>query len=895
MISKKIYNLILVFFIILNYSNANCSEQFQFEVTEVEILENGNLFKGLKRGSIKTEDGIIIDADNFVYNKISNIVNAEGNIKLEDKINNYIIFSDKLIYKKNKEIIITDGNSKAIDKENRVITARKFTYNKILNIINAEGNARLEDIDEDNVIFAENITYFKNDEIINTKGETRAKIKSKYNIKSKDVVYLPKLERLSSKKKTTLEDGNSQIYYLDQFDYSIEEEILKGKNILTITNFNLPNSDKFFFSEGIFNLQNKEFVAKDTKIDIHSEIFGVSDNEPRVYGVSSEGNENYTKIKKGSFTSCKRTDNCPAWSVKSELIEHDKEKKQITYKNAFLNIFDIPVFYFPKFFHPDPTVKRQSGLLRPVNNNSDILGSSLSIPYFKVISDSQDFTFTPTWFDNDILSLQNEYRQSFKNSELITDFGLVKGYQATTTKKRSSLSHFFARYDLNLKLDKFDTSKLLISTEQVSNDSYLKIFDPFITQSEVRPESFNTLNNQIKLTLDHEDYNFTSGFHAYEDLNKINSSDKYQYVLPYYNFNTIIEQNYFDGFISFNSSGSNILSETNNLKSNIINNLNYSENYITSHGLSNNLNFNFKNLNSLGKNNTNYKSSPQIELLGLFEANTSVPLFKENQNYTNYLTPKISFRFNPSDMKDYSSSSKTISDGNIFALNRLGLNDTFEAGRSLTFGVNFKKEFKNQEDINKFEKSKNLNDINKFFEVNLATVIRDKSEEFIPSTSTINRKNSNLFGSIKNKFNDNLEIDYNFAIDNDLNTFENNYFSINFSNNKLENIFTFTEVNGEMGDTSAFSNTIAYNINDNNQLTFKTRRNRKINLTEYYDLVYEYKNDCLTAGVKYKKTYYADRDIKPTENLLFTITIFPITTYEYNADDFMESDFWQNK
>ena len=78
-------------------------------------------------------------------------------------------------------------------------------------------------------------------------------------------------------------------------------------------------------------------------------------------------------------------------------------------------------------------------------------------------------------------------------------------------------------------------------------------------------------------------------------------------------------------------------------------------------------------------------------------------------------------------------------------------------------------------------------------------------------------------------------------------------------------------------------------------LTFKTRRNRKLNLTEYYDLVYEYKNDCLTAGVKYKKSYYEDRDLKPSENLLFTITIFPLTTYEYNADDFIESSFWQNK
>ena len=77
----------------------------------------------------------------------------------------------------------------------------------------------------------------------------------------------------------------------------------------------------------------------------------------------------------------------------------------------------------------------------------------------------------------------------------------------------------------------------------------------------------------------------------------------------------------------------------------------------------------------------------------------------------------------------------------------------------------------------------------------------------------------------------------------------------------------------------------SYNFDENNFLTFKTRRNRKINLTEYYDLVYEYRSDCLTAGIKYKKSYYKDGDIKPSEDLLFTITLFPLTTYEHNADD----------
>ena len=42
-------------------------EQFNFDITEIEILENGNLFKGIKRGTITSNNGIIINADYFEY------------------------------------------------------------------------------------------------------------------------------------------------------------------------------------------------------------------------------------------------------------------------------------------------------------------------------------------------------------------------------------------------------------------------------------------------------------------------------------------------------------------------------------------------------------------------------------------------------------------------------------------------------------------------------------------------------------------------------------------------------------------------------------------------------------------------------------------------------------
>ena len=63
-------------------------------------------------------------------------------------------------------------------------------------------------------------------------------------------------------------------------------------------------------------------------------------------------------------------------------------------------------------------------------------------------------------------------------------------------------------------------------------------------------------------------------------------------------------------------------------------------------------------------------------------------------------------------------------------------------------------------------------------------------------------------------------------------------------------------------------------------ILFSCENNREIDLTEYYDLIYEYKNDCLVAGLKYNKTYYKDRDLEPTEDFMFSIKLVPLTSIE---------------
>ena len=72
------YHHILIFFFSFCFLNlVQAQEQFSFDVTEIEISNNGNLYKGLKRGIISTNDGIFIEADKFTYNKVTNILDAE--------------------------------------------------------------------------------------------------------------------------------------------------------------------------------------------------------------------------------------------------------------------------------------------------------------------------------------------------------------------------------------------------------------------------------------------------------------------------------------------------------------------------------------------------------------------------------------------------------------------------------------------------------------------------------------------------------------------------------------------------------------------------------------------------------------------------------------------------
>jgi LPS-assembly protein len=483
-------------------------------------------------------------------------------------------------------------------------------------------------------------------------------------------------------------------------------------------------------------------------------VFGDINQDPRIYGSSSFSDQNKTVVSNGIFTSCKLNDNCPPWSIKAEKITHDKINKDMIYKNAILKIYDVPILYFPKFFHPDPSVKRRSGFLQPQFNNSETLGSSLYIPYFKTLGPDKDLTIKPTFFEKftkfekEKYILQNEFRKKGKNSSLIADFSFLRDYKSSTDNKTKNINHLFLNYTNDLKIPNYLESKFDAQVEKVTNDTYLKVFQNNLFDTPVMPDSQTTMNSNLKLYLEKEDQNLTAGIEIYENLG-IKHSDRYQYTLPYYDFSknltSLIPDNLINGTINLYSSGTNKLSNTNNLRTTVVNDLSYSSNnFISKLGFINTFDLYLKNLNAVAKNDTTYTSNAQIDGMSTLKFDSSFPLLRSKNMIKETLTPKVSIRINPgNNMDNHRGTSSNVNVHNVFDINRLGLSNDFEAGKSLTFGLDYK--------FDQIEDNQSENTKDKYLELKIATVIRDQNENDIPTSSTINKKNSDLFGSINNQ------------------------------------------------------------------------------------------------------------------------------------------------
>ena len=248
------------------YAASFSQKNFNFNISEVEILDNGNIIKGSKKGTIKTNDGLVINANTFTYDKLANTLTADGNVEIIDSDRNIKIFTDNIFYKENEQIIYTNQNSKLVYDVGKFIFADNFYFDRNKNLINANGNVKIENTINNYLITGDDFTYYKNFEKIVTQGVAKALIHSKYKIESSNIIYLINNSTIISKNKTKISDQKSTVYSLENFNFLIDKEVLKGEKILIISNYNLPKSNKVFLENAVIDLKDQKFIAKNLEL-----------------------------------------------------------------------------------------------------------------------------------------------------------------------------------------------------------------------------------------------------------------------------------------------------------------------------------------------------------------------------------------------------------------------------------------------------------------------------------------------------------------------------------------------------------------------------------------------------------------------------------------------------
>jgi len=131
---------------------------------------------------------------------------------------------------------------------------------------------------------------------------------------------------------------------------------------------------------------------------------------------------NKTVMKDAHYTPCEvcevNPDAEPVWQIRASEVEHDKEAKTISYRNARFEIKGVPVVYLPYFSHPDGSVKRKSGFLTPSAGFNSDLGAFVEGRYYWDIAPEKDLTLGLVAMSDGAPLAKAQWRQRWESAAL---------------------------------------------------------------------------------------------------------------------------------------------------------------------------------------------------------------------------------------------------------------------------------------------------------------------------------------------------------------------------------------------------------------------------------------------------------------------------------------------
>ena len=506
-----------------------------------------------------------------------------------------------------------------------------------------------------------------------------------------------------------------------------------------------------------------------------------------------------------------------------------------------------------RFRASDPS---RGGFLNPSFSDTKNLGASISLPYFWAIDNDKDFTLKNRVFASEYPLFLGEYRQVFENSNLVLDFGYTKGYKRTTAKRRAGeKSHIFGKFFKEFKNKNNEEINFEINFQGVSNKKYLKLYK---IDSNLVDYEKNTLENYIDFSRFDNDKNLFIGIksNVSQTLNE-SYNDKYEFTLP----DLILNKDFFTERFGYGDLESNLSIynyDTNKTERFLINNFDWSFEKSFSESLyKGEFLTKLKNVNYETKNVEKYKDDTTSEFYGAVGYLATMDLIKYNEkNSSHLLKPKLLLRYAPNHMKKLDGDYPLYNE-NIFSLDRLGSTTNFEGGTSATIGFNYSNKFKGNE-----------------LDFSMGQIINEKkTNKNKPSSSSLDKRFSDVVGSLNFDNKNNFKVKYDYALDQGYKKANYNNLELDY---KIENIsFNLNYMDEEklLNKQEYVKSSIKIKNSEKGLFSLTTKRDLITDSSEYYKLSYEYLNDCLRAGIVYRREFYNDSELESENSLMFKITL----------------------
>lgn len=608
----------------------------------------------------------------------------------------------------------------------------------------------------------------------------------------------------------------------DKFRYNKNKGEMNGSGNIIIKD---KLNNYYFFNEYI---SDEKFITANG-LDVKLRL---SDGA-RIAGKSfSRTDSNINKINDAVYTPCLKKNyilkDCPGWKLKAKKVIHDTNKKNIYYENATLSILNIPILYTPFFSHPDPTVKKRSGLLKPSFSSDNNLGTSISIPYFYNISSNYDLTFTPTMQSkaDDYYSLN--YRHLTKRDSINVDTS-VSFNNDTGTK-----NHIFI--DGNVK-NPFGEFNYQIQTS--NNDTYLR-------KNNIEQE--NILKSGLTFSKEMEDSYLDFSTSIYKHLDNT-PERKWEYIYPNANYDFY---NYKDPIYGYKWNINNSLLNYRTIDKNYNQQIS-SEISTGDIKVSRNIGLKFENTfqTRLIYFNSSVDNFNQLRIFPQIASKISYPLSKTVGNRSEILEPIIMPILAP--YNNYNNS-QDVSSGNIFSLNRETSLSQWEMGPRVNYGISWIINNDNSTISSSVGQSAKINKDNssKVSNYFIGNTFDFGSNGYISTDMTIDRelfylKNTNINSSIEvSKFK--LGFDYDYEASNKIKTSEQ------ISVGTMINIYKDTN----------------FILSARKDLMSRKNIGNAVGL--------HYENDCLAINFDYFRDFTVVKDIKNSRGFSFTITLKPFGT-----------------